>query len=89
MGQYFINILASVAVVAASLASAQAPPNRVVDPNLFASIAPNEKLEWKDCYEKFKCAKLSVRLRLFLSFILGCRILRLSTPCLPNSKLVY
>ncbi|KXJ85066.1 hypothetical protein Micbo1qcDRAFT_181126 [Microdochium bolleyi] len=40
--------------------SAQAPPNRVVDPTVFPKIKPSNKLEWTDCYEVFKCARLSV-----------------------------
>ncbi|KAH7027555.1 uncharacterized protein B0I36DRAFT_351072 [Microdochium trichocladiopsis] len=40
---------------------AQAPvPNRQVDPAVFPGITPSEKLEWHDCYDVFKCARLSV-----------------------------
>src|SRR3569833_1168913 len=35
-------------------------PHHQVDPKLFPGIKPNAKLQWHDCYEKFKCARLLV-----------------------------
>ncbi|KAH7018181.1 uncharacterized protein B0I36DRAFT_297725 [Microdochium trichocladiopsis] len=40
--------------------AAQQPPNRQIDPTVFPQIKPTDKLQWTDCYEVFKCARLSV-----------------------------
>lgn len=48
------------ALTLASTVFAQAPPNREVDPNVFPSITPSADLEWHDCYDVYKCARLSV-----------------------------
>lgn len=55
-----MSIWALSALTLTSTVLAQAPPNREVDPNVFPSITPSEDLEWHDCYDVYKCARLSV-----------------------------
>ena len=37
------------------------PPPRAIDTAIFPAIKPSVELQWHDCYDVFKCARLIVR----------------------------
>lgn len=53
--------LGSVALLGLNTISVVAQsPHHNVTAEVFAGISPNVKLDWHDCYEVFKCARLIV-----------------------------
>ncbi|KAM0470925.1 hypothetical protein ACHAPX_009679 [Trichoderma viride] len=64
MKMLFLQII-QVLLLAATFTAATAPFSNSTDPNQefdWASIVPNRRLEYHDCYNGFKCARLSVPL---------------------------